>query len=226
MKTRNLRIRLIACSAAALVASATLFAQVPGSGSPMPQQQAPQPTQPSQPGQPGVTPQPGATAPDTSAQGMADHSFVSEAMQGNLGEVQLAQLAQQKSQSEDVKQFAQKIASDHSQMNQKWFEPEAKQLDIGAPKGPSKKVKKLMSKLQGLTRAEFDKEYITAMVKDHQDDLKKFKEEAEATQDPNLKQVAQQGAGIISQHLQLAEKVAQNHSIQVANNGKEVSSAK
>ena len=54
---------------------------------------------------------------------MADQSFVSEAMQGNMAEVQLAQLAQQKSQSQDVKQFAQKMANDHTQMNQKWFDP-------------------------------------------------------------------------------------------------------
>ncbi len=223
MKTQNLKIRLVACSAVALLASATLLAQSPGGSPTMPQQPSPQPTQPAQPG---MTSPEGGTAPDTSAQGMADHSFVSDAMQGDLGEVQLAQLAEQKSESPDVKQFAQKLASDHSQMNQKWFEPEAKQLNISVPKGPSKKDKKLMSKLQGLSGADFDKEYITAMVKDHQDDLKKFKEEAEASQDPNLKQVAQQGAGIISQHLQLAEKVAQNHNIPIGNSGKDVSSAK
>jgi putative membrane protein len=222
MTAKRFTIRLAAYSAAALLASATLIAQAPGGGSPMPQQ----PTQPTQPAQPGMTSQQGGTSPDTSAQGMADHAFVSDAMQGNLGEIQLAQLAQQKSQSQDVKQFAQKLAADHSQMNQKWFEPEAKQLDISVPKGPSKKDKKLMSKLQGLTGAEFDKEYITAMVKDHKDDLKKFKEEAEASQDPTLKQVAQQGTGVITQHLQIAEKVAQNHNIPVDQSGKDVSSAK
>jgi len=221
MTAHRFTIRFAACSAAALLASATLLAQSPG-GSPMPQQQ-PQPTQPSQPG---MTPQPGTAAPDTSAQGMADHSFVADAMQGNLAEVKLAELAQQKSQSADVKQFAQKMASDHSQMNDKWFEPEAKQMNIATPKSPSKKDKKLMSKLEGLTGAEFDKEYITAMLKDHKEDLKKFNEEAQASQDPTLKQVAQQGAGIITQHLQLAEKVAQNHNIPVENNGKDISSAK
>jgi putative membrane protein len=152
---------------------------------------------------------------------MADQSFVSEAMQGNMAEIQLAQLAQQKSQSNDVKQFAQKMAADHSQMNQKWFGPEAKNLGVSEPKGPAKKDKKLIEKLQGLNGDEFDKQYIAAMLKDHQDDLKKFKEEADAAQDPTLKQVATQGASVISQHLQLAEQVAKNHNVPV--NGKEVS---
>jgi putative membrane protein len=222
MIAHRFTVRLVAYSAAALLASATLLAQSPGSAPPMPQQ----PTQPTQPGQPGMTSAEGGAGADTSPQGMADHAFVSDALQGDLGEIQLAQLAQQKSQSEDVKQFAQKLAADHSQMNEKWFEPEAKHFNLSVPKGPSKKAKKLMSKLQGLSGAEFDKEYITAMVKDHQDDLKKFKEEAEASQDPALKQVAQQGAGIISQHLQLAEKVAQSHNISVEDKGKNLSSAK
>jgi putative membrane protein len=209
--------RLGLCSAAALLAGATLLAQSPGGaspGQPMPQQPSQQPTQP--------TMQPDA-GPASSAQSMGDQAFVSDAMQGNLAEVQLAQLAQQKSQSQDVKLYAQKMASDHQQMNQKWFEPVAKQLNVSEPKSPSKKDKKLMAKLEGLSGDEFDKEYITAMLKDHQDDLKKFKQEAEASQDPNLKQIATQGSTVISQHLQLAEQVAKNHNIPVEG-GKEVSS--
>jgi putative membrane protein len=210
--------RLGLSSAAALLAGTTLLAQSPGSPG-MPQQPQQPSQQPSQPTMPSQTPEAG---PASSAQNMADQSFVSETMQGNLAEVQLAQLAQQKSQSQDVKQFAQKLANDHSQMNQKWFEPVAKQLNVSEPKGPSKKDKKLMAKLEGLSGDEFDKEYITAMVKDHQDDLKKFKQEADGSQDPTLKQIAQQGSTVISQHLQLAEQVAKNHNIPVE--GSEISS--
>ena len=197
-------------SAAALLAGATLFAQSPGGGSPsMPQQQPQQPTQPSMPSQ--TT----DAGPSSSAQSMADQSFISETMQGNIAEVQLAQLAQQKSQSQDVKQYAAKMANDHTQMNQKWFDPVARQLNVNEPKGPSKKDKKLMEKLQALNGDEFDKEYITAMLKDHQEDLKKFKQEADASQDPTIKQIAQQGSTVISSHLQLVEQIAKSHNIPV-----------
>ncbi len=204
--------RLGLCSAAALLAGATVLAQSPGGSPGMPQQQPQQPTQPTQSTMPSQTPDAG---PSGSVQSMADQSFVSEAMQGNMAEVQLAQLAQQKSQSQDVKQFAQKLANDHTQMNQKWFDPLAKQLNVSEPKSPSKKDKKLMAKLDTLNGDEFDKEYIAAMVKDHQEDLKKFKQEADAAQDPTLKQIAQQGSTVISNHLQLAEQVAKNHNIPV-----------
>jgi putative membrane protein len=202
--------RIGLCSAAALLAGATLLAQTPGGSPGMPQQQPQQPT--TQPTTPSQVPDAG---PSNSVQSMADQSFVSEAIQGNLAEVQLAQLAQQKSQSQDVKQFALRLANDHTQMNQKWFGPEAKQLNVSEPKSPSKKDKKLMAKLEALNGDEFDKEYIAAMVKDHQEDLKKFKQEADAAQDPTLKQIAQQGSTVISNHLQLAEQVAKNHNIPV-----------
>jgi len=209
-------VRPCGCAAAALLASATLLSQSPGGAPGAPQQPNPQQTPSTVP-----SPQPEAR-PANSVQSMGDQAFISDAMQGNEAEVQLAQLAQQKSQSQDVKQFAQKMAADHAQMNQKWFEPEAKRLGVSEPKGPSKKVKKLIAKLQGLSGDEFDKEYITAMLKDHHDDLKEFKQEADASQDPSVKQIAQQAADIISQHLQLAEQVAKNHNIPVE--GKEISS--
>lgn len=218
MTANRLTVRLALASATALLGTVTLLAQTPGGAPGAPQQSAPQQTQPSAPSQ-----QPGEAGPATSAQSMADQSFVSDAMQGNLAEVQLAQLAEQKSQSNDVKQYAQKMAADHTQMNDKWFQPVAKQMNMSSPKKPSKKDKKEMEKLQGLSGDQFDKEYMTAMLKDHQQDLKKFKEEAEAAQDPNVKQIAQQGSTIISQHLQLAEQIAKNHNIPVEN-GKEISS--
>ncbi len=209
--------RLWLCSVPALLTSAALLAQAPPSGG------GQQPSMPSQ--QPSSSTVPSAAAtPETAPNGQnfGDQAFVSKALQGGVAEVQLGQLAEQKSQSNDVKQFAQKMVSDHSQMGEKWLKPVAKQMGVSEPKGPSKKDKKLIEKLQGLSGQQFDTEYIQAMVKDHKEDLKEFKNEAQMAQDPNVKQIAQQGANIIQQHLQLIEQIAQAHNVPVE--GKEVSS--
>jgi putative membrane protein len=201
------------------MAGVVAVAQMPGS----PQQQ--QPAMPSQqpdtnPANPGMGPgsYPG-TAP--TAQDFGEKAFVSKALEGGDAEVQLGQLAQQKSQSNDVKQFAQKMVSDHSQMADKWFKPVAKQLGISEPKGPSKKDKKEIEKLQGLSGDAFDRAYIEMMVKDHKQDLKEFKDEAQAAQNPTLKQIAERGSNIISQHLQLIEQIAKNHNIAMDEKGSE-----
>jgi len=208
-----------------LMSGTAMIAQAPGSPQQqpsMPGQQQQSPTNPSA-GNTGMGPgaYPG-NAP--TGQDFAERAFVTKALEGGETEVQLGQLAQQKSESADVKQFAQKMVSDHSQMADKWFKPVAQQLGVSEPKGPSKKDKKEIAKLQGLSGQDFDREYITMMVKDHQQDLKDFKDEAQAAQDPNVKQVAQQGSSVISQHLQLIEQIAKNHNIPVEGNSKEMSS--
>jgi putative membrane protein len=205
-------------SAPVLLASA-LLAQNPGGGGGAQQPNTPsqqQQQQPSTMGNPGATPAPG--------QNIGDQAFVTKALEGGMAEVELGKLAADKSQSPDVKQFAQKMVNDHSQMGDKWFKPVAQQIGVSEPKGPSKKDKKLIEKLQGLSGQEFDTAYIQAMVKDHKDDLKEFQSESEAAQDPNVKQIATQGTKVISQHLQMIEQIAQNHNVPIDGKSKEVSS--
>ncbi|MGO9437859.1 MAG: DUF4142 domain-containing protein [Terracidiphilus sp.] len=217
-ETRKSR-KILLCSATLLLTSAVVFAQNPGGA-------------PQQPNMPSQQPQssPGMGTPESSpgtaptGQNFSDQAFVAKALAGGDAEVQLGQLAEQKSQSDDVKQFAQKMVSDHTQMGDKWFKPVAKQLGVSEPKGPDKKDKKLIAKLETLSGPQFDTEYIQAMEKNHKQDLKEFNEEAQSTQDPNVKQVAQQGATIIQQHLQLIEQVAKNHNVDVDGGSKEVSS--
>jgi putative membrane protein len=209
------------CSVPALLTSAALLAQAPPSSGGAAQQ----PSMPSQTQANPNMPSPGAGAEGApTGQNFGDQAFVAKALEGGVTEVQLGQLAEQKSQSNDVKQFAQKMVSDHSQMGDKWFKPLAKQMGVSEPKGPSKKDKKLIEKLQGLSGEQFDTEYIQAMVKDHKADLKDFQNEAQMAQDPSVKQIATQGVDVISKHLQMIEQIAQAHNVPVDGKGKEVSS--
>ena len=107
------------------------------------------------------------------------------------------------------------------QMGGKSFKPVAQQMGVSVPKGPSKKDQKEIEKLQGLSGQDFDRAYIEMMVKDHKLDLKDFKDEAQSAQNPTLKQIAERGSKIISQHLQLIEQIAKNHNIATDEKGSE-----
>ena len=221
MNSNRIAYRIFLIPATALLAGIVAFAQAPaGQQQPgMPGQQSPSSPSMSNPGNPDAVAGTPTGAPDYAAQ-----AFVTKALEGGAAEVQLGQLAQEKSPSNDVKQFAQKMVNDHSQMADTWLKPVAQQLGATEPKGPSKKDKKEIAKLQGLSGQDFDREYITMMLKDHQQDLKEFRDEAQAAQNPNVKQIAEQGSNVISQHLQLIEQIAKNHNIPVE--GKEMSSTK
>lgn len=210
MTSRRMCSRILSCSISALFAGAMAFAQMQPGGGGAQQQPGMPSTQPGNPTAPG-----GMAGPDTGAgsqQSLADQSFVRKALEGGIAEVQLGQLAQQKSQSEDVKEFGRKMVEDHTQLGDQ-MKPIAQQLGVKEPKEPSKKNKQLMTKLEALSGPQFDEMYIQAMVKDHKQDLKEFKDAAQTTQNANLKQVAQQGAGVISEHLQMIQQIAQAHNV-------------
>jgi putative membrane protein len=219
MISKQMRSRILLCSASALLASMTAIAQnQPGGagGGQQPSQQQPSQQQPGGPG--GAMPDAGPQS-QQGMQAMADQAFVKKALEGGAAEVQLGQLAQQKSQSADVQQFGQKMVADHTQLGDQ-IKPIAQQLGVKEPNGPSKKDKELIAKLEGLSGPQFDETYINAMVKDHKQDLKQFKTEAQLAKDPNVKQVAQQGTEVISQHLQMIEQIAQSHNVSTGGKSK------
>jgi len=139
-----------------------------------------------------------------------DKDFVHSALEGGMAEVQMGQLAAQKGSSDDVKQFGQKMVQDHTQMGDQ-MKQVAQQLGVSEPKGLSKKDKAEVAKLSSLSGPEFDKAYIAAMLKEHKKDLSDFRAEAQNTQNPAVKQLAQQGAQMIDQHMQMAEQLAKAH---------------
>jgi putative membrane protein len=203
--------RAMAMTSAALLCSALAVAQRPGGGAPG---TSPNQTQnPSAPDQMNNMQQqaPGQPTP-------MDREFVKKAMEGGLAEVQLGQLALQKSSNDQVKQFAQRMVDDHTKMGDQ-MKPIAQQLGVNAPTEPSKKDKATMAKLQALSGSAFDQAYIRDMVKDHKADLKEFQSEASSGSDPNVKNAATQGSQIISQHLQMAQQMAKDQNVNLSAKG-------
>lgn len=202
--------KILIFTTAALLASATAFAQMPGGGG------GPGGQTPNTPGQPGIG-QPGGIAPGgnggPSSQTMNDKAFVRDALQGGMAEVQLSQLASQKASSDDVKQFGQKMVEDHTKLGNAMSEV-AQQVGVKPPDGLSKKDKQLIAKLQTLSGPQFDEAYIKAMVKDHKKDDSAFKIEAQQAENPAVRQVAQQGEPIVANHLQMIEQIAQTHNVE------------
>ena len=199
---------LLVAASVALISVSSTFAQSPGAS----------PTQPSSPSNPGMSPSAGTSpasmpsSTDANAGASADKSFVKKALQGGIAEVQLGQLALQKSSNPEVKQFAQKMVDDHTKLGDQ-MKPVAEQMGVKVPDSPSPKDKSTMTKLQALNGDAFDKAYIKNMVKDRQQDEKDFKQEAQSATNPQLKQVASQGEQVISEHLQMIQQIAQKNNV-------------
>lgn len=136
----------------------------------------------------------------------ADKTFVKTAMETDLAEIQLGQLALQKSTNAQVRQFAQKMIDDHTKLDNQ-VKPIAQQLNVTPPTEPSMKDRALKMKLEHESGASFDKAYIDAMVSGHQSADGDFKKEESGGQDPKVKQAAQQGEPTVAEHLHMAQQL-------------------
>lgn len=205
--------RVFMVSGVALVSGAMVMAQQ------RPMQTAPQQTNPAM-SNPNTNPNNPENAQqmqmqqeqNASMRKMQDRAFVKKAAEGGLAEVRLGKLAEQKATSPDLKNFAQKMVNDHTQLNEQ-MRPIAQQMGVSSPQELSKKDKKEISKLENLSGQQFDDAYIKYMIKDHKQDLSEFKTEASHTQNTELKTAAEHGAQVIQGHLQDIEQIAKDHNV-------------
>jgi putative membrane protein len=66
----------------------------------------------------------------------ADEMFIKDAMQGDLAEVSMGKLAQEKAQSQGVKDFGKMLEQDHGEHAQK-VQSKAQELGVTAPQEPN-----------------------------------------------------------------------------------------
>ena len=106
-----------------------------------------------------------------------EQRFLAEVIQGDLAEVNAGKLAQEKGQADDVKQFGQMLQQDHGEHLKK-AEQLAQQLGVTPPTSPNATQQATNTKLERLSGAAFDKEFKQTMVKDHNEDIAKYRREA------------------------------------------------
>lgn len=161
----------------------------------------------------GTATSPGTTAAETTEPGSSaaalsksDKTFMHKAAQGGLAEVQLGQLAQQQGGSDAVKEFGQRMVTDHQAANEK-LQSIAQAQNVELPTTLSKRDQEKLTKLQSLHGAAFDKAYVSDMRRDHKTDIKEFEHEAKHGKDAQIKQFADSTLPTLKEHLAMAEKL-------------------
>ncbi len=113
----------------------------------------------------------------------ASQSFITKAVEGNLAEVQMGQLAQEKGESEGVRSFGQMLQQEHAAGAQK-ATAVATQLGVTPPTEPNKKQKAMHASLAKLSGAAFDRKFASEMVKDHKKEIAEYQKAAKKQGDP------------------------------------------
>ena len=139
----------------------------------------------------------------------ADQQFAKQAASGGMAEIQAAQLAQQRAGSPQVRQFASRMISDHTDANNE-LQQIAQQENIDLPSQPDSRDMAGVKRLSGLNGTQFDQSYAQEELRDHQQDVAMFRKEAASGKDQALKEFAQKTLPTLQQHLQLAQGLNAN----------------
>jgi putative membrane protein len=137
----------------------------------------------------------------------ADTAFLRDAGEGGLMEVKLGELAQTHAASQAVKDFGQRMITDHANMNQD-VKNLAGEQHVSLPTELSTKNKRVYDRLSRMNGAEFDKAYIEHMLRDHKADAAAFEGEINSGTDAEDKAVAQKALPTIQDHLRMAQELA------------------
>jgi putative membrane protein len=146
----------------------------------------------------------GATASGT-ALSSADKKAVMDMGMANMAEVETGKMAVAKAQSPEVKAFAQQMIDDHSKALTE-VQTLAQAKGVTLPTELDAKHKAMAAKLDKLSGAQFDKEYMkNAGVADHKTVHAKLVKDEKGAKDPEVKALAEKMRPVVEQHLKSAQ---------------------
>jgi len=146
----------------------------------------------------------GSTGGTVSSLDPADKDFVMKAAQGGMAEVMLGQMASTKATSPDVKNFGNRMVSDHGKANDE-LKQLAQNKGMALPADTDQEHKDAADKLSKASGKDFDKAYISNMVEDHEKDVKEFEKASKDAKDPDLKAWASKTLPTLQDHLKMAK---------------------
>ena len=134
----------------------------------------------------------------------SDHSFLNDAAQAGLAEIEGAMLAQKKAATGEVRRFAAQMITEHTKVNDE-LKALAATKNVKLPTEPSLLQKGELQALS-LLDAKFDESYVDRLgVAAHESTIALFQDAAVNSQDRDIKAFAEKTLPSLQTHLKLAK---------------------
>jgi putative membrane protein len=145
-------------------------------------------------------------SPAETIQGSMDAQFAVNTWLDGMAEVELGNLARTHASDARVKQFAQRMITDHTKANEQ-LGGIARTEQVSLPTQLDGAHAALKRTLTGMTGQAFDREYMNAMVDNHKLAVASFEKQAAEGRDEPLKRFAAQTLPTLKDHLKMAEDI-------------------
>lgn len=151
---------------------------------------------------------PGA-AGTTGAAADVDRDFVEDMLADGNAEVELGRLVQERATRPEVKQFGEMMVRDHQKAGAE-LKQIASKHNVQLDPSEHQEHNDLRERLSKLSGAEFDREYMEAMVDEHQEAVNEVENKAQNADNPEIKQWASSTLPTLRQHLERARQIREN----------------
>ena len=136
-----------------------------------------------------------------------DAAFFKHAAEGGISEVDAGRLAQDKGNSQQIKDFGAMMVKDHSAANEK-LQSIAAAKDVSLPTSASVGQIATKAKLEVLSGDTFDKSYVKGQVKAHRETIALFRKEISSGQDAEARAFATATLPTVRAHLKAITAIA------------------
>lgn len=137
----------------------------------------------------------------------ADVKFVKHESAAGTAEAKIAALGVEKAERADVKAFAETLVTDHTQANTELKAlAEKKGVEVSAVINP--KSAEEFQDLEKASKADFDKEFLAAIVRDHKKCVSNFEDSAKDSKDSDVKMLSEKMLPTLKAHLATAKELA------------------
>lgn len=138
--------------------------------------------------------------------GNSDEYFLVWAREANLAEIATGELAMEEAATEEVRAYGEEMVEAHRRADAQ-LERLAEGKGVDLPSETDQAHRALTRHLEELDGEAFDREYIGAMVADHEKALAMFESRAESASDPQVRAWAQEMVPVLAEHLDRAQRL-------------------
>ena len=133
--------------------------------------------------------------------------FIEDASAAGMFEVDSSKVALEKSSNEKVKEFAQQMVDDHTKANDTLMAAVSEDQKQYLSSTENKKQVKDLEALNKADAKDFDKDYVKAQVKAHDEAVKLFKKYSEKGDDAELKEFATNTLPTLQHHKTMIDDI-------------------
>ncbi len=136
----------------------------------------------------------------------SDSAFIARAASAGLLQVKLGKLVENKGTGPSVVEFGKRMVADYSKANEE-LKSAAKNAGFLAPV-LLRHDQQVFDRFNTMGRGSFDKNYMAEMVKQHNEEVRLFRDEASSGRVQSLKQLASKMLPVMERRLSLATETA------------------